>query len=83
MKAVRMTASWCAPCSGLKKQLEQRGINIEAIDIDDNTEVAVKYGIRGVPTILFLDEAGAECAPRIVGAQLSEAQFDTLAQLSK
>ena len=82
MKAIRMTASWCQPCAGLKKQLEQHNINIEAVDIDENTEMAVKYGIRGVPTILFLADDGTEAASRIVGAHLTAQQLKTLKELS-
>jgi thioredoxin-like negative regulator of GroEL len=31
---------------------------IEVIDIDSESEVAIEYGIRGVPTLIMLDENG-------------------------
>jgi len=31
---------------------------IEVIDIDSESEVAIEYGIRGVPTLVMLDENG-------------------------
>lgn len=81
MKAVKFEASWCQPCKSLTRTLTQQGINIEAIDIDENTEMAVKYNIRGVPTILILDDDGKE-VDRYVGAMPNEAQFTKLKELS-
>jgi thioredoxin 1 len=42
----------------LAKQLEEidTGLPIEVIDIDVDTELAVDYGIRSVPTLIILDE---------------------------
>lgn len=81
MKAIRMTATWCAPCTALKKTLDQREINIEAVDIDANTEMATKYSIRSIPTILIVDDLGTELE-RFTGANLTQAQFDRLKELS-
>jgi thioredoxin 1 len=81
MKAVRMTASWCQPCKSLARTLDLQGINIEAVDIDENREMAMKYNIRGVPTILILDDDGVE-VERIVGAMPNDAQFEKLKELS-
>ena len=33
-------------------------VPIEVVDIDDNQELAMKYNIRGVPTLVKLDENG-------------------------
>ena len=57
-KILRFTASWCGPCKSLAKNLEIADIQmpIEVIDIDTNNELAVEYGIRGVPTMIMLDE---------------------------
>jgi thiol-disulfide isomerase/thioredoxin len=42
----------------LAKNLEIADIKlpVEVIDIDTNNELAVEYGIRGVPTLVMLDE---------------------------
>jgi thioredoxin 1 len=57
MKVLRFTASWCQPCKMLAKTLEdvETQIPIEVIDIDENQELAMDYGIRGVPTLVMLD----------------------------
>lgn len=57
-KILRFTASWCQPCKALAKNLESAevGLPIEVIDIDAQEELAVEYGIRGVPTLVMLDE---------------------------
>ena len=57
-KILRFTASWCQPCKNLAKQLEEidTGLPIEVVDIDVNTELAMDYGIRSVPTLVILDE---------------------------
>ena len=57
-RILRFTASWCQPCKALAKQLEEIDTNlpIEVIDIDDNHELAMEYGIRSVPTLVMMDE---------------------------
>lgn len=58
MKIIRFTASWCGPCKMLSKTLEnlETNIPIDVVDIDVHPEVALEYGIRGVPTLVLLDE---------------------------
>lgn len=57
-KILRFTATWCGPCKSLAASLETADIEvpIEVIDIDENRELAMEYGIRGVPTLVMLDE---------------------------
>ena len=49
-------AKWCGPCKKLKpiiKELKNSGLNIEIIDIDENSDKAVKNGVMSVPTIII------------------------------
>jgi thioredoxin 1 len=57
-RILRFTASWCQPCKALAMNLETAQLNmpIEVIDIDVQDQVAVEYGIRGVPTLVMMDE---------------------------
>lgn len=68
-KVLRFTASWCQPCKMLAKTLEDIAIDypIDVIDIDENQELAIQYGVRGVPTLVML-ENDAE-VKRITGVQ--------------
>lgn len=61
MKILKFAAEWCGPCKMLSKTLEGYDeIEIQEIDIDADQEVAIRYGIRGVPTLVLLDDAGVE-----------------------
>ena len=68
-KVLRFTASWCQPCKMLAKTLEgiPTDYPIETIDIDENQELSIQYGVRGVPTLVML-ENDVE-VKRIVGMQ--------------
>jgi len=57
-KILRFTASWCGPCKMLTKNLESVNTNIpiEVIDIDEKDDLAIEYGVRGVPTLIMLEE---------------------------
>lgn len=64
MKALKFYATWCQPCKMLSKIIEEAGnkitMPIEDIDIEQNMELAQKYGIRGVPALVIVDEDGQE-----------------------
>ena len=68
-KVLRFTASWCQPCKMLERTLEDIPTDypIEVIDIDENRELAIQYGVRGVPTLVMLQN-NIE-TKRIVGMQ--------------
>ena len=70
MKILRFTASWCQPCKGLAMNLEEANLQmpIEVIDIDVQSEIAVEYGIRGVPTLVMMDENN-NVVKRLVGSK--------------
>ena len=57
MRILRFTAEWCQPCKALAKNIESANIQIpiQVIDIDAESELALEYGIRSVPTMIMLD----------------------------
>ena len=57
-KILRFTASWCGPCKMLAKNLEsvKTEVPIEVVDIDVHPEVATEFGIRGVPTLVMIED---------------------------
>ncbi len=66
-KIVRFTASWCGPCKMLAKTLEriETDVPIEVIDVDEQPEIATEFGIRGVPTLVMVEDNVA--TKRLVG----------------
>jgi len=52
-------ADWCGPCkmmAPILKQVKDKlgdGISIIKIDVDKNQQLAAKYQVRGVPTLML------------------------------
>ena len=52
-------AVWCGPCKMMTPIIDQTKTelgdkaNVLKVDVDKNREAAVKYGIRGVPTLIL------------------------------
>lgn len=62
MKYILFTSPFCAACKPVKEFLSNTKINGEFVDAaDDNgSEIAVKYSVMKLPTIIFLDSNGHE-----------------------
>jgi len=71
-------AEWCGPCKMIAPILDEVSrdyadkLNVAKVNVDENQEIASKYGIRGIPT-LMLFRNGAVVATK-VGA-LSKSQL--------
>jgi thioredoxin-like negative regulator of GroEL len=51
-------ATWCGPCRQMKPivaTMRRQGYRMRDIDVDKNRSLAQKYGIRGIPTFVFLE----------------------------
>ena len=55
-------ATWCSPCQAMTPIIEETKntlgdkSTVLKIDIDKNREVALKYGIKGVPTMILFQK---------------------------
>ena len=55
-------ADWCGSCKMMSPLIEETkkdlgdGATVLKIDIDKNSDVAIKYGIRSIPTLLIFKE---------------------------
>jgi thioredoxin 1 len=64
-------ATWCGPCRAIAPLLEPLARSFEGrakvikVDVDSNPEISVRYGIRGIPTLLVFK--GGEVVDQIVG----------------
>ncbi len=81
MKALKFYATWCEPCKALSKIIEgaqgKITMPIENVDIEQNMELAQKYGIRGVPALVIVDEDGKE-VKRQVGMLMEDKLLEFL-----
>ena len=55
-KVYRFTAKWCQPCKMLTKTLRSINPDIEIVivDIDEDIDLPMKYGVRSVPTMIMI-----------------------------
>ena len=65
-------AEWCGPCRMVAPLVEEisneyadRAV-VGKVDVDNNQELAMKYGVRNIPTILFIKNG--EVVDKSVGA---------------
>lgn len=65
-------APWCGPCRMVAPILEELAeeygdkLIIAKVNTDENPQWAIKYGVQGIPTMLFVKDG--ELVDRMVGA---------------
>jgi len=76
-------APWCGPCKALTPILEEiatelgDAASVFKVNVDDNQDVAQRYGVRAIPTLLFFKNG--EKVDQVVGLTSKE---DLKAKLS-
>ncbi len=65
-------ATWCGPCKMLAPVLEEfakthEDIKIVKIDVDEETPLAIKYGVMSIPTLILFKNG--EIAGQTLGYQ--------------
>jgi|Laugrespbdmm15sd_2_1035082.scaffolds.fasta_scaffold86933_3 thiol-disulfide isomerase/thioredoxin len=69
MKILKFQATWCGPCKAMTMVVAGAGdklkVPVQEIDIEQDEAVAIRYGIRGVPTMVLLDAAGNELKRKV------------------
>lgn len=67
-KTIKFSAKWCNPCKALAATMEKNGIHTtESHDVEENPELADKYGVRALPSILKVDVDTGEVVDKLVG----------------
>ncbi|MCF6320815.1 MAG: thioredoxin [Rhizobiaceae bacterium] len=73
-------AEWCGPCKMIGPHLEEISEDMEGkvkvakLNIDENPDIAVKYGVRSIPTLVMFKDG--EPASIQVGAKPKSALVD-------
>lgn len=69
-------AEWCGPCRMVGPAVEQIGklmqgkIKVAKVNVDENQEIAMKYGIQSIPSLLLFK--GGNEVGRTIGAMPKE-----------
>jgi thioredoxin 1 len=71
-KILYFSAAWCGPCKMLGPIMESLAgqINYEKIDVDNNQDLSIQYGVRNIPTLVLVENG--EAVGRLVGVQSKE-----------
>lgn len=65
-------AVWCGPCKLIAPEVEklaeekQSELKVGKLNVDDNRDIAIKYGINSIPTLLLFKNG--EVVKTLVGA---------------
>ncbi len=65
-------ATWCGPCRMISPIIDKMAekyegkVNVVKCNVDESTDIPMKFGIRNIPTILFFKNG--EIVDRVVGA---------------
>ncbi len=69
---VDLWAEWCGPCKMIAPMIEEiagefKGkLKVGKLDVDNNPQTAIKYGVRSIPTLLFFKDG--QLKDQVVGA---------------
>ena len=70
-------AEWCGPCRMVAPIIDELAAEYEGRvvigkwDVEENDDITMKYGVRNIPTIIFLK--GGELVDKQVGAASKDA----------
>jgi len=65
-------AEWCGPCRMIAPIVEELSnefdgkLKVGKLDVDQNQQTAIRYGVRSIPTVLLLKDG--EVKDTIIGA---------------
>ena len=65
-------APWCGPCRVIAPVVEELAgtyggrLKVVKMNVDDNPETPARYGVRGIPNLLFLKDG--EVKDQLIGA---------------
>ena len=75
-------ATWCGPCKQIAPYIEELAeeykdtVNIGKCDVDENSDLTAQFGVRNIPTVLFIKNG--EVVEKQVGATTKQALAEKL-----
>ena len=78
---VDLWATWCGPCRMLSPTVDdvaqeyEGRVAVGKCNVDDNEEIAEKFGVRSIPTLLFFK--GGQLVDKTVGL-VSKQEIETI-----
>ena len=78
-------AGWCGPCKMVAPSVDELATDYEGkaiiakVDVDNNPEVTAEYGIRSLPTMLFINKGVVEDS--YIGAATKKVYSDKIDSL--
>lgn len=83
LKILDFMSTWCQPCKTMSPILneveKETGVEIQRIDVDDNEEMVIAYGIRNIPTLIFIKDD--QIVDRVSGTISKEALINKINSL--
>ena len=77
-------AAWCGPCKMIAPVLEEIDaelsdkVKIVKLDVDENQETAVKFGVMSIPTLVLFKDG--EVVDKVIGFQPKEALVNLISK---
>lgn len=88
---IDFAAEWCGPCKmldrttwkdeGVISAVTDKAVAVR-VDVDENRELAARFRIRSIPTIIFIDGEGKEVS-RLIGYRDAEGFLKEFQKLGK
>jgi len=84
LSIVDFWAVWCGPCKMIGPIIEEIGekyeeVKVGKLDVDNNPDTSIEYGIRSIPTVLFLRDG--EVVEKHIGSAPKSVFFEKVETL--
>ncbi len=79
-------ATWCGPCRMIAPMIEELAVQFDGrakvvkLDVDNNPQTAMQFGIRSIPTLLFFKDG--QVVDQLIGASSKKALAEKLESLT-
>lgn len=75
LKLIKFWAPWCRPCLAMapvinSAMIDYSDIKLVSVNVDEDTELAVEYKVRQIPTLLLMEDNHE--VDRLVGSHSAE-----------